>query len=99
MSTDIWVKVRSMLHIEAKIPNWTYAGQGQKQNMTVVEVTQNAIKIESPTAEQIQNVPRNDFMKVWEVWLGYKAGRVKREEIRKMTHCSKYSISIFKWME
>ena len=40
-----------------------------------------------------------DFEKVWDVWPGYKLGKIQRQELMKLTRYSKYIISILHWLE
>jgi len=53
--------------------------------------------IDSPTAKNLQTVPKSDFKKVWEKWEEYLSGKVLRHEIRdECTRFSSYIISIYR---
>lgn len=67
--------------------------------MRVAEIGINYIKIDSPKAETIQVIPKDDFEKVWDVWVDYKNQKLLRNELRDLTRYSKYIISILHWYE
>ena len=57
------------------------------------------IEVDSPGAENVQRIPREDFAKVYRRWEGYNAGHIPRRKIRDITRFSKYIISIFHHIE
>jgi hypothetical protein len=67
--------------------------------MTVVLIDEDKIVVQSPKAKNLLNVSRDEFEKISEIWPAYKAGRMQRKEVCKMTFHSKYIISILHWLE
>jgi hypothetical protein len=95
----VWSYLQRNLKVGTVIKNWT-AFQGYLgDTMKVVGVRQNHIEVKAPKANHLQDVPKEDFEKVWEVWAKYKIQKVRRYELRDMTRFSKYIISILHWYE
>jgi hypothetical protein len=96
---EIWNYLQSNLKPGAQIRNWTAFGGYLGDEMTVTRVSDEHVKVDAPSARNVQVVPKEDFKEVWEVWSGYKTLKVKRYELRDMTRYSKYIISILHWFE
>jgi hypothetical protein len=97
--TEIWAKVRNSINSGQPIPNWTTLKGYLGDTFEVVKIRDEHLEIETPNAENLIRVSREDFEKVWEVWPGYKAGKVRRQELTPLTFNSKYVISILHWLE
>jgi hypothetical protein len=97
--SEIWVGVRNNLSSNQAIPNWTAYRGYLGDAFEVAKVDDEHLEIESPNAENLIRVSREDFENVWKLWSGYKSGKVQRQEIRDQTRNSKYVISILHWME
>jgi hypothetical protein len=95
----IWQTISTSLKPGMFIRNWTQLKGYLGDEMKVVEVSRGKVVIEAPNAKNLISVPREDFQRVWQVWLAYKGGRMQRQEIREMTFFSKYIISILHWIE
>jgi len=96
---SIWKNLQRRLEVGTVVKNWTAFSGDLGDSMTVTNIDETSIEIEAPKAMNLQNVPRGDFEKVWEVWKDYKAQKVKRYELRDMTRFSKYIISLLHWNE
>lgn len=96
---QVWNTLQSHLRPGMVIKNWTAFSGYIGEDSTIVHLSQSDISVDAPGAKTIQHVPRNDFKAVWEVWEGYKKGKVPREELRDITRFSKYIISILHWYE
>ena len=95
----VWQGMQTVLKPGTEIKNWTAFHSYLGDTMTVVDVREKSISVDTPKAKDIQVVPKEDFERVWEVWSDYKAQKVKRYELRDMTFYSKYIISILHWYE
>lgn len=96
---NLWSKLKSILRPRAIIPNWTVDGGYFGGTITIVELSDEAIEVEVPTAKNIQVVKKTDFEEVWRIWESYNAGEFKRGQMTRLTRNSKYVISILHWME
>ena len=94
-----WSFLQKILKPGTEILNWTAYGGYLGDCMTITNISQNTIEVKTPKAKNLQHVPKEDFEKIWVVWLDYKIQKVKRYELRDMTRFSKYVISILKWYE
>jgi hypothetical protein len=47
----------------------------------------------------MQRISRKEFEAVWQLWPEYKTGKVLRKDLTPVTRNSKYTISIFHWLE
>ena len=96
---NIWNFLQRRMKSGTVVSNWTAYNGYLGDNMTVVNISNNAIEVKAPKAKNIQNVPKKDFQKVWAIWSDYKNGKIKRHELRDITRFSKCIISIFRWYE
>ena len=96
---DLWVDLIFNLKPGQQIPNWTAYSGRLGDYMTVVSASQSAIRVDSPGARNLQNVPKKDFEMIWGIWADYKAQRLRRSDITGLTRFSKYIISILHWYE
>jgi hypothetical protein len=94
-----WMEIRKKLHRGQIIKNWTVYSDYLGDTMKVVDVGLESISIQSPRAENLQTIPKSDFESVWGLWSDYKAGKVRRSDLRDITRFSKYIISLLHWSE
>ena len=95
----VWSFLERKLKPGTVVQNWTVFGNFKPNDMTIVKVSRNSIVVDAPDAQNLQNIPKEDFSRVWKVWTGYKNQNIRRYEIRDMTRFSKYIISILHWYE
>lgn len=96
---EIWIKLQAYLKPGTILRNWTVLNGYLGDKMEVVQINQNEIVVQAPNAKTLQRISRNEFEKIWNVWPDYLSGQKQRQEIREITHYSKYIISIFRWVE
>lgn len=96
---NVWSFLQRKLKSGAVVQNWTADKGYLGDDMTVINVSRNSVTVKAPKAQNLQNVPKEDFGKVWKVWAGYKNQNIRRYELRDMTRFSKYIISILHWYE
>lgn len=94
-----WNQIQTNLHPETKIPNWTALKKHRGNDIIIKLISKNEIHFKSPTANNMQVVPKDDFKVVWGVWEDYKNGKIIRSEVREMTRFSRYIINTFKWID
>jgi hypothetical protein len=94
-----WSYLQVNLKPGTDVKNWTAFNGYLGNKMTIVGVYNQAVEVDAPKAKTIQVVPIEDFKRVWQVWLDYKANKVRRYELRDLTRFSKYIISILHWYE
>jgi hypothetical protein len=97
--SEVWIYLNNNLKPGLSIQNWTVFHGNIGDEMTIVGVTDKAITVSSPRAKYDQNIPKDDFSKMWAIWIDYNANKIKREEIRDITRFSKYIISILHWYD
>lgn len=98
-SKEIWPVVRGCVPAGQSIPNWTALKGYLGDVFQVVKVRDNHLDIDTPNASTLIRVSREDFENVWDLWSGYKAGKVQRQDLTPLTFNSKYVISILHWLE
>lgn len=93
---NTWNKIQQLSN-GTEIKNWTYhSGFLPKGDFTIVSKDKETIVIDTPDAKNLQNVPKKDFQKVFEIWDDYVNGNYPRSKIRdNLSYYSKYIISIF----
>ena len=96
---NVWHSLQGRLKPGTTIRNWTALKGHLGDEFQVVKVSPERVVVQAPKAKNIQSIPQEEFCKVWQVWEGYKAGRVERQEIRDLTRHSKYILSIFHTLE
>jgi len=78
-----------------EIRNWTAANDYLGDTFTIDTINNDYITVISPNAQNVQNVPVNDFQLVYDMWDQYIDKNIGRAQIRDITRFSKYIISIF----
>ena len=92
--SNVWNKIRDCLQNKQEIRYWSRTGRTKQYSFTIKEVGLNYIIVLAESTGSPQLIPKEDFLKVYEVWEGYLRGRVKRYQLRDMTRFSSYIISI-----
>ncbi len=99
MSTSFekkWDEVCNLLHVGQVINNWGYVRGYTGKSFKISRIEPDSIVIDSPSAKNLQRVPKDDFRKVWEIWKAYLSQKILRNEITAfITRYSSYILSIF----
>jgi hypothetical protein len=95
----IWRELRTKLSSRLSIPNWTVNHGYFRGLMTIAEIDDDFVRVDSPNAKHTQTIPKRDFEEVWKIWADYKNGKFRRGDMTELTRYSKYIISIFHWLE
>lgn len=96
---ETWSVLQASL-VEGKIiPNWSVAKGLLGDSFTVFDVGVDYIKVKTPGAINIQNIPKRDFETIYYRWSDYCARAVPRMVLRDLTRFSKYIISILRLLE
>lgn len=96
---EFWQKLLSQLYPGLTIRNWTVAKGYLGDEFIVASISNNAIKVESPNATNIQNISRGEFEIMFNNWEKYCSGQLQRQHLRDLTRFSKYTMSIIKHNE
>ncbi len=91
----VWERIQKELVANLVVKNWGWARGFSGNIFKVVRVTDSYVICDPPKAKNNQNVPKDDFKKIWEVWDQYLLGKIKRYEIRDICRYSSYIISIY----
>ena len=94
-----WKFCQERLKIGEVIPNWSVSGRIRIAKFKIVEITENSIGYDSPNAKNRQNVYKNEFQQIFNVWDDYKKGCIPRNEIREMNKKTTYIIATIKYVE
>ena len=93
----LWSEIRNTLQEGQVIKYWGQARGYSGRSFKISRIQNSFIVIDSPTAKNLQVIPKNDFEKVWEIWEKYLSGKIFRYEIRdECTRFSSYIISIYR---
>jgi hypothetical protein len=85
---DLTIQPDTIVH------NWTSDKGYLGDNFTVVDVSNTTVDVQSPNANNLQSIPKKDFVIVFNMWHEYLSGSVHRQQVRDKTRYSKYIISI-----
>lgn len=94
-----WKICQERLNVGDVIPNWSVSGRIQIAKFKIVEITENGIGYDSPNAEYTQNVSKNEFQQIFNVWDDYEKGSIPRHELREMNKKTTYIIATIKYVE
>ena len=90
---EMWELLCRGLSSPQQVRNWTAWSGYLGEDFTAV--CRGAEIVCTLPSGSVISVPRGDFERVYEMWSGYLAGRVRRVDIREVTRSSKYIISMF----
>ena len=76
------------------IRNWSQHSGYRGNDFTIHAIEARFVEVDSPGAENIQHISREDFARVHEHWTAYTAGVFARSRLRDITRFSTYVISI-----
>ena len=96
---QFWTDLQTNIKSGATIKNWTAAKGYLGDEFKVLSVAENRITIETPEAENIQNVSKKEFEVMYNNWDAYCSKQIQRKELTKLTRFSKYTMSIIKHLE
>ena len=96
---QVWSAFQHELQVGDTIPNWTQDSGLIGRPFVVAALTQTAISVDPGGSAATQHVPKAHFESVFMTWSGYRAGQVRRPELRDITRFSKYIISLLRWLE
>jgi hypothetical protein len=97
--TEFWMVVQGRLQPGQRIRNWTAAKGFLGDDFKVVLIEPSHVEVDSPNAETMQRVSKNDFRIMFDHWSDYCSGRVKRSDLVKLTRVSKYTMSILRHLD
>lgn len=82
-----------------EIRNWTAFNGYLGDSFHIAAVKPTYVAIETPKAQNIQNIPSREFQLIDQLWDDYVSGCVPRHKIRDLTRFSKYIISILRHLK
>lgn len=97
--SEFWHKLQARLKPGVLVKNWTAKSGYLGDEFRISAVSDAAVEIDSPNAENVQRVPRKDFEILFSNWEAYCSERLQRQELREMTRFSKYTMSIIKHIQ
>jgi hypothetical protein len=65
----------------------------------IVNIAEDSVTVRSPTAKNLQIVPKRDFFQIAIDWKEYKSGKIPRHELRDRTRYSTYIIGLLHWLD
>jgi len=96
---EFWHKLQAGLRTGVRVKNWTAKRGYLGDEFGISAVSDAAVDIDSPNAENVQRVPKKDFEILFSNWEAYCSGKLQRQELREMTRFSKYTMSIIKHIQ
>ena len=91
---NLWLQLQRDINIGDKIMNWTQHSGYLGDEFTICAVQPSHIEVDTPQALNIQHIPKEHFLAVYEVWTAYSEGSLSRHKLRDNTRFSKYIVSI-----
>jgi len=93
--SKVWRDIQENLKAGMEIDYWGMARGYSMEKFKINSVSYELIVCDPPKAENLQPVPRKDFMEIWKLWIDYLNGEVQRKYIRdEVSRYSSYVISI-----
>lgn len=94
-----WLGLRQALK-----PGTEVRGRGKARGYSdlrfrIVDSDAGSIAIISPTISASRRFGRAEFEKLFDLWVGYCAGQVSRQEITAISQNSSYILAILRWYE
>ena len=95
----VWASLLSNLKAGTIVRSWTALRGYLGDKMTIVNVRERYIEVDTAGGMRKQVIPKSDFEAIWEIWPDYKARRRHRYETGDSSRFSKYVVSIMHWFE
>lgn len=96
---EFWKICQEKLKAGNVIPNWSVSGNIRIREFKIIEIAENSIGYDSPTAKNIQSVSKDEFQQIFTVWESYKKGDIPRSELRENNKKTTYIIATIKYVE
>lgn len=96
---NVWSWLQNNMKSGQIIKNWSVLHGYLGRTMTIVGVCSDYIKVAPPNPSNMQEVPKQDFKKLWEDWSAYKSGKVLRSAFLEKSRFITYIISILHYYE
>ena len=90
----VWEQIQRTVAAGDTIRNWSHHSGYMGNDFTIHAIEARFVEIDSPGAESIQHVTREQFARVHEHWNAYNAGTFARSRFTNVTRFSTYVISI-----
>lgn len=82
------------------IDNWSADNRNLKvPRYEFISCHEDKATLKNPTTDKEYIVNENDFQYLWENWKDYKAGKIKRNELRNGNRKTSYTICIMHYLE
>ena len=91
---EVWAQIQRNVASGDTIRNWSRHSGYRGNDLMIHAVVARFVDIDSPGAENIQHILREDFSRVHEHWYAYTSGVFARSRLRDITRFSTYVISI-----
>ena len=91
---EVWAQIQRNVAPGDTIRNWSRHSGYRGNDLMIHAVEARFVDIDSPGAENIQHILREDFSRVHEHWNAYTSGVFARSRLRDITRFSTYVISI-----
>lgn len=91
---EIWAQIQRNVAPGDTIRSWSRHSGYRGNDLMIHAVEARFVDVDSPGAENIQHIPREDFSRLHEHWNAYTSGVFARSRLRDITRFSTYVISI-----
>jgi hypothetical protein len=95
----VWESFREKVWPGFKFTTWSAFSGYLGNTFQIYKISDNSIIVQSPSAKNLQIVPKKDFFNISIDWNEYKLGNIPRYEFRDRTRYSTYIISILHWLD
>jgi hypothetical protein len=95
----IWCDLQSKLYPGLPIKNWTAAKGYLGDEFTITHVLSTHVAVAVPGIRNILRVAKKDFEIMFDNWVPYCSGKLRRKDIAGMTRVSKYTMSILRHLD
>jgi hypothetical protein len=90
----IWERIRQSLLPGSEVGAWSVRNGDLGWSFTVVRLMGASITVKSPGAASLQVVPKHEIEEVFDAWMQYTSGIVRRDEMRRLSRHTSYIISM-----
>jgi hypothetical protein len=95
----VWNDIQSILKRGVEISGWSREKGTTELRFQIVDVSNSAIIVGSPSMSDDRRISRGEFEKVYRRWEDYLSGRVTRAEMRDLSQNTSYIFPIIHAIE
>lgn len=96
---NVWEQVLRLLETRTKFNTWSISSGWLNTEFELVKVNEFKIELVASVERQARKLSPADFAHLAKYWEAYKAGKISRPELKKISHHTSYILPLFKLIE